>query len=255
MFGDLQLPDITTYMVAILVLLVVWQYYQLQVMAGRILAIDIFDRSGIRMYIYVTPDDDHICEVCSEANGRVFSPSQVAKKGFSPLGGRCKRATPCPGVLVGLYGGWLEARGVLERLRANLKKGGIRLSAEELRAMVYGQWQQSISADTDRLGIHMIEALCYEKLKQDVSISRYRYVTEEAKEVRHLMLLVPAHLRLVQLLIRAGESAEALELIERFEKRFPVTRRGPHFPSDAQREVMKTRKTQLLNDQPMKIPA
>jgi aspartyl/asparaginyl beta-hydroxylase (cupin superfamily) len=56
-------------------------------------------------------------------------------------------------------------------------------------------------------------------------------------------------------LIRAGESAEALDLIERFEKRFPVTRRGLHFPSDAQREFMKTRKTQLLNDQPMKIPA
>ncbi len=255
MFGELQFPDITTYMVAILVLLVVWQYYQLQVMSGRILAIDIFDRSGIRMYVYVTPDDDHICGVCCEANGRVFLPSQVAKKGFSALGGRCKRTTPCPGVLVGLYGGWLEARGVLERLRAKLKKGGIQLSAEELRAMVYGQWQQSISAETDRLGIQMIEALCYEKTKQDVSLSGYRYVTEEAKEVRHLMLLVPAYLRLVQLLVRTGESAEALELIERFEKRFPVTRRGPHFPSDAQREVMKTWKTQLLNDRPMKIPA
>ena len=121
--------------------------------------------------------------------------------------------------------------------------------------MVYGQWQQSISAETDRLGIQMIEALCYEKTKQDVSIAGYRYVTEEAKEVRHLMLLVPAYLRLVQLLIRAGENAEALELIERFEKRFPVTKRGPHFPSDAQREAMKTKKTQLLNDQPMKIPA
>lgn len=255
MFGEFQFPDITMYLVAILVLLVLWQYYQMQIMAGRILAVDIFDRSGTRMYIYVTPDDDHICEVCSESNGRVFLPSQVAKKGFSPLDGKCKRPTPCPGVLVGLYGGWLEARGVLELLRTNLKKVGIQLSAEELRVMVNGQWERSISAETDRLGIHMIEALGYEKINQGVSLAGYRYVVEEAKEVRHLMLLVPAYLRLVQLLVRAGEGAEALELIERFENRFPATKRGPHFPSDEQREVMKTRKTHLIKSLPLKIPA
>lgn len=255
MLGEMQFPDIALYLVAILSLLVMWQYYQMQVMAGRILAVDIFDRSGTRMYIYVTPDDDHLCEVCSGSNGRVYSPTQVAKKGFSPLRGKCKRPTPCPGVLVGLYGGWLEARGVLERLRANLKKGEIQLADEELRAMVNGQWERSISAETDRLGIHMIEALCYEKINQSVSISGYRYVVEDAKEVRHLMLLVPAYLRLVQLLVRAGEGAEALELIERFENRFPTTRRGPHFPTEDQREVMRTRKTHLIKSQPMKIPA
>lgn len=255
MLGQLEFPDVTLYLVAILGLLVVWQYYQMQIMAGRILAVDIFDRSGIRMYIYATPDDDHICETCAEANGRVFSPSQVAKKGFSPLDGKCKRPTPCPGVLVGLYGGWLEARGVLERLRANLKKGGIQLSSEELRAMVNGQWERSISAETDRLGVHMIEALSYEKVNQAVSIVGYRYVVEEAKEVRHLMLLVPAYLRLAQLLVRTGDSAKALELIDRFENRFPANKRGPHFPSDEQREVMKTRKIHLIKNQPLKIPA
>ena len=255
MLGEWEFPDITLYLVAILGLLVLWQYYQIQIMTGRILAIDIFDRSGIRMYIYVTPDDDQICEVCSASNGRVFSPSQVAKKGFSPHGGKCKKPTPCLGVLVGLYGGWLEARGVLGQLRANLRKGGIQLSAEELRALVNGEWERCISAETDRLGIHMIEAICYEKINQAVSVAGYRYVVGEAREVRHLLLLVPAYLRLVPILVRAGESAEALELIERFEKRFPATRRGPHFPSDEQRDVMKARKTHLINSQPLKIPA
>jgi hypothetical protein len=255
MFGGVEFSDITLYLVAILGLLVIWQYYQMQIMAGRILAVDIFDRSGIRMYIYLVPEDDHICEVCSEASGRVFLPSQVAKRGFAPLPGKCKRATPCPGVLIGLYGAWLEARGVLERLRANPKKGTIQLSPEELRALVNGQWERCISAETDRLGIHMIEALCYEKINQAVSIAGYRYVVEAAKEVRHLMLLVPAYLRLAQLLVRAGEGAEALELIERFESRFPATRRGPHFPSDDQREVMRTRKTHLIKNLPMKVPA
>jgi hypothetical protein len=255
MLDAIDFPDITLYLIAILGLLVVWQYYQMQIMAGRILAVDIFDRSGIRMYIFATPDDDHICDVCSAASGRVFSPSQVAKKGFTPLQGKCKRPSPCPGVLVGIYGGWLEARGVLERLRANLKKGGIQLSSEELRAMVNGQWERSISADTDRLGVHMIEALSYEKINQAVSIVGYRYVVEEAKEVRHLMLLVPAYLRLAQLLVRTGESDKALELIDRFEARFPSNKRGPHFPSDEQREVMKTRKTHLIKSQPLKMPA
>lgn len=114
--------DLTVYLAAILGLLVVWQYYQMQIMAGRILAIDIFDRSGIRMYVYVTPSDDQICETCAASNGRFFLPSQVAKKKFSPLTGKCQRPTPCMGVLVGLYGAWLEARGVLEHLRKNSSK-------------------------------------------------------------------------------------------------------------------------------------
>jgi len=56
-------------------------------------------------------------------------------------------------------------------------------------------------------------------------------------------------------LIRTGEAAEALELVERFEARFPTNRRGPHFPSDEQREMMRTKKTQLLKGLPLKIPA
>lgn len=255
MLGGLEIPDVTPYLVAILGLLVVWQYYQMQIMAGRILAVDIFDRSGTRMYIYVMPDDDNVCEVCAAANGRVFLPSHVAKKGFSPVKGKCQRSTPCLGVLVGLYGAWLEARGVVERLRANVKEGEIWLSPEELRALVNGQWEMSISGETDRLGIHMIEALCYEKINQAVSVTGYRYVIGEVKEVRHLLLLVPAYLRLALLLVRSGDSAGVLEIIERFDARFPAKKRGPHFPTEEQRNVMKMRKTHLLNNQQLKVPA
>lgn len=256
MLDGIEIPDMTLYLVAVLALLVIWQYYQMQIMAGRILAVDIFDRSGIRMYFFVTPDDDHVCEVCSAATGRVFSSSQVAKQSFTPLNGTCKRAVPCASVLVGLYGGWLEARGVLERVRANFKRRkGVQLSPEELRAMVNGQWERSISADTDRLGIHIIEAMCYEKVNPQVAVSGYRFVVDQAKEIRHLMLLVPAYLRLTQLLIRSGEAAEALELVERFEARFPTNKRGPHFPSEEQREMMRTKKTQLLKGLPLKMPA
>jgi len=249
MLEGIHFLDVTPYLVAILGLLVLWQYYQLQIMAGRILAVDIFDRSGVRMYIYVTPDDDSRCEVCARAHGRIFLPSQVAKNGFSPLDAPCKGSIPCLGVLVGLYGAWFEARAVVERVRAD-RKGGSSLSPEDLRALVNGQWEQSISADTDRLGIHMIEAVCYEKINQAVSIAGYRYVISEVKEVRHLLLLVPAYLRLSLLLVRSGATTDAREVIERFERRFPVKKRGPHFPTVEQRTAMKIRKTYLLENQP-----
>lgn len=187
------------------------------------------------------PDDDHVCEVCATSNGRVYLPSQVAKKIFTSRW-EMPTTNSCIGVLIGLYGAWLEARGVLENLRRNIKNGGIQLSAEEVRALVNGQWERCISADTDRLGIQMIEALSYEKVNQEIAIQGYRYVVEEAREVRHLLLLVPAYLRLLQLLLRAGEEAEALEMIERFESRFPSTKRGAHFPSEKQRETMKAKK-------------
>lgn len=255
MFESFEFTALSPYLVAILSLVVVWQYYQIQVMAGRVLAVDIFDRSGIRMYIYVVPEDDDFCEVCSAANGRVFLPSHVAKKGFSPLTGTCKRPVPCLGILVGLYGGWLEARGVVERLRESGKKGWIQLSVEELRVLVNGQWEMSISAETDRIGVHTLEAVCYEKINQVVSTTGYRFVINEAKEVRHLLLLVPAYLRLVLLLVRSGEKEEALNLIERFESRFPTRRRGPHFPTREQRNIMKIRKALLLEGQPEHVSA
>ena len=69
------------------------------------------------------------------------------------------------------------------------------------------------------------------------------------------MFLAPAYVRLTQLLLQAGEEAEALETIERFEARFPSTKRGPHFPSHEQREIMKTTKAQLLEEQPLPLSA
>lgn len=255
MFAEWEFAEVTPYLVAVLTLLVIWQYYQMQIMAGRIMAVDIFDRSGIRIYLYIVPDDDTICDLCAGSNGRVFLPSQIAEKGFSPLRGRCRHSTPCPGMLIGLYGAWLETRGVVERARAQAKKTGVQLSQEELRALVNGQWEMSISAETDRLSVHMIEAACYEKINRAVSITGYRYVIEEVKEVRHLLLLVPAYLRLVLLLARSGDNDEVLALIDRFEARFPLKKRGLHFPTAEQRNAMKMRKSHILGNRLEKVPA
>lgn len=251
MFTDLVLPDFLPSLLAILGLLVLWQYHQVQVMNGRILAVDVFDRSGVRFYVYATPDHHAVCATCAASNGTVYLPSQVARKDFSPVGGPCPNPVPCSNALVGLYGSWLEARGVLERVRQKPVSTALRLSQDELRGLVNGQWERSISAETDRLAIHMLEAMSYETVNPDVAIAGYRFVIEQAKEIRHLMLLVPANLRLIALLIRSGRRDEALEAIERFETRFPATKRGRHFPSPEQRNAIRLHKADLLNIQPL----
>jgi tetratricopeptide (TPR) repeat protein len=245
MLSTLAVPDFLPHMVGILLLLLVWQYHQMQVMAGRIQAFDIFDRSGIRMYVFATPQQDQICDSCRAAGGTVFLPTRVAETEFSPLETPCTRSGNCTGALVGLYGAWLEARGVLDRLYADKKQGRLKLSPEELRGLLNGQWERSVGAATDRLGVHMLEALCYETINPDVAIQSYRYVVDQAREIRHLLLLVPAYLRLVDVLGRAGRYEEAIQAIEQFESRFPRTKRARHFPTEAQRGLMSLKKSRL----------
>jgi len=255
MLSEFRSPDILLSLIAILILLVIWQYYKMQIMAGRILAVDIFDRSGVRMYLYATSNDGQACKSCSAASGRVFLPSVVAKDDFSPFDDACKKPTPCTGVLVGLYGGWPEARRALDLLRSQHKKGHVQLSPAELQCVVDGPWERSVSAETDRLSMYMLSAMLHEEVNQDVAIGNYGYVIEHAKDVQHLMLLVPGFLKLTQLLVRAERWAEALKVIERFESRFPSSGAGRHFPSVKQRDTMRVMKTQVLKSQLMKMTA
>jgi hypothetical protein len=245
MLSALTLPDFLPHLVGILLLLLIWQYHQMQVMAGRIQAFDVFDRSGIRMYVFATPHHDQICDACRAASGTVFLPTRVAEREFSPLETPCTRSGNCTSVLVGLYGAWLEARGVLDRLHAAKKQGQVKLSPDELRGLLNGQWERSVSAATDRLGIHMLEGLCYETINADVAIQSYRYVVDQAREIRHLLLLVPAYLQLVDVLGRTERYEEAIQAIEQFEFRFPRNKRARHFPTEVQRGIMSLKKSRL----------
>ncbi len=203
---SIVLPDFLPYLLAIFGLLVLWQYYQLRVMKGRILAIDIFDRSGTRMYLYVVTDDLQACEVCRSAHGTVFPPSEVMKSQFSPIKGICKRPDPCIGFLVGLYGAWPEANRIVERLRLSRKREPIQLDQNELREMIFGPWEQSISANTDRFGIYVLEAVLGDCANPSLAMEKYRDTLEYAMEVRHMPLIVPAYFRLVELLARQGRN-------------------------------------------------
>ena len=65
--ASLVIPDIMPYLLGVLGLLLVWQFYKLQVLAGRIQAVDFWDRSGTRMFIHSTVQDEHACGPCQEA--------------------------------------------------------------------------------------------------------------------------------------------------------------------------------------------
>ena len=57
---SLHMPDFIPYTLAILGMLLLWKLHALQVQAGRIQAIDIWDRSGIRMLVHAGPRVLHI---------------------------------------------------------------------------------------------------------------------------------------------------------------------------------------------------
>ena len=255
--SSIVLPDVLPYLLGIFGLLVLWQYYQIQTMKGRILAIDIFDRSGIRMYLYAVADDHQACEVCRSAHGVVYPPSEVMKRQFSPIRGTCKTPARCIGFLVGLYGAWPEAERIVTRLQSSRKREPIRLSQDDLGEMVLGPWERSISANTDRLGIYVLEAVLGDCSNPTIAMDKYLHILEHAKEVRHLPLLVPSYLRLVDLLIGQERTMEALKLIEQFEKRFRDNAPRPYAPTEKQISLMKIKKSRLKNPaQPTKpLPA
>ena len=241
------LPDILPYLLGVLGLLALWQFHQMQVMKGRILAIDIFDRSGIRMYLYVVADDPQTCEACRSAHGTVFPPSEVMKNHFSPIAGTCGNPAGCIGFLVGLYGAWPEAQQIVKRLRSSHKREPIRLCFDELNALILGSWERSMSASTDRLGIYVLEAVLGDHANPDIAIGKYHYVLENAVEVRHMHLVVPIYFRLVELLIRQERTTEALQFIQQFENRFKGKEPGPHAPTDKQFGLMSIKKSRIQN--------
>jgi len=247
--------EVTVYVLAIAALLGLWLFHQAQVRAGRIQAVDLFDRSLVRMYVYATPHGTKLCKVCDQAQGRVFLSTGVGKNGFSPLAGQCEGVGRCQGSLIGLYGGWSEAREVVARLQRSPKKVVVRLSFEELCALVKGDWGKSVSANTDRVSMHMLEGLCLETTDVDRAIAGYRHVIERANDPRHLSFIVPAYLRLLSVLTRVNRDEEASELIERCEGRFPVHQNEPHAPSADQRKMLEEAKSLLWKRQSLKVSA
>ena len=238
--------ELIPYLLALLGLVVLWAFHEMQVRAGRIQAVDIWDRSGIRFFIHATPHDGNICSVCLEANGKAFLPYVATKKRFTALTGPCSNPSGCRCLLVGLYGGWPEARRLLERLKSQSSSKTVQLSEKELDALLGGQWAQGVSGTMDRISMHMLEAMRNEGSNPDIALQRYRFVVENAKSDRDSRFLVPAFLRLVDLLERAGNQAEALEVLNKFLRAYGDKTKGPYAPTEQQLTLMSLRKTRLM---------
>jgi hypothetical protein len=60
-------------------------------------------------------------------------------------------------------------------------------------------------------------------------------------------LIVPAYVRLLELLTTQGHTTHALQLIEQFEKRYTGGKSGPYAPTERQFRLMKIKKSHLKN--------
>jgi hypothetical protein len=240
---QIALPDFLPYLLAILGLLLVWEVHNIQVRAGRIKAVDILNRSGIRLFIHVTPDDSAACSVCREANVTAFLPSLVASRKFRATETPCTNPAGCRCLTIGLYGGWAEA----QRVQTQLPKHGgrLRLSPEEFGKFLVGAVARRSGVAADQISLTMLEAMRAEGNHPEISIERYRYVIDNAKAERDLPFVVPSYLRLADLLDRVGRKAEALSVVDEFLKSYDG-KTGSNRPNDAQVSAMSLRKTRLM---------
>ena len=238
----ITIPDIVPYLLASLGLLFLWQLHSLQVRAGRIKAVDIWNRSGIRLFLHVTPEDSHACAACREVNNTAFLPEVVASMKFGPLTKPCTNPSGCRCLMVGLHGSWPEAL----RLQGQLMRqaGRVCLSSKEMTQLLDGALASTTTSD--QISIAVLEAIRAESSNPDVAIKRYLFVIDHVQADRDLAFVVPASLRLSELLEQFGRKDEALAVADQFLKVYGDREKHPHGPTEEQRSLMSLRVTRLL---------
>ena len=244
--GSVVIPEVMPYLLAILGLLLIWQFHRLQVLSGRIQSVDFWDRSGIRIFLHSCAQDNDACQSCQEATGTVFLPSVGTKKNFSTLRSPCTSHAGCRCLVVGLYGAWPEAHRLVEYLRKKVKKKHLKLTEQALANLLGGDWERTISATADRISIHMLEAMRLQGSDPEAALFRYRFVVNEATAARDLHFVVPAYMRLTEVLERLERVEEGLEVIKDFEQRYAGKKPVSPFPTEAQRGQMSIRKSRLV---------
>lgn len=242
----ITVPELTFYFFAILGLLLVWQYHQIQVLSGRIYAVDFWDVSGIRMLMHVAILDNNSCRHCRNAHGTVFLPSLATQKRFTTLEGPCMTSDGCRCLIVGLYGGWPDADRFVRNLRKHGKKKAMKLGQKELADLFNGNWESKISAAGDQMTIQMLTGMQKEKNSPKESIALYQEILQRASGARDLRLVVPTYLRLSEVFEKGGQFNESLHVTQEFEKRFAKHKKVFYYPSGEQRWVMATRKARIL---------
>lgn len=247
--------ELVPYLLGILGLLMTWELHDLEVRAGRIRTKDIRDLVGLhrwlethsrpRLFVAVTPVDASTCEACRQTNGTVFSRKWVRNKKFQAPDRRCTNPAGCRCVLVGLVGKWPAAEQLIDSLK---EEDETLLPAEKISELVkQAAILPNARALVDRNGIYMLEAMRVEGVNPQFAISRYRSVVLRAKEGRFHTFVVPAYLRLSDLLERSGRYTEALGVVDDFYSSVKH-RRGPERPTPIQSAIMSVRRARLLRN-------
>ncbi|MCZ6780960.1 MAG: hypothetical protein O7C73_04880 [Nitrospirae bacterium] len=79
-----------------------------------------------------------------------------------------------------------------------------------------------------------------------MAIKCYRFVSDHAQADRDLAFVVPAYLRLSELLEQVGRKDEALAVADQFLKVYGGQKKHPHRPTEEQLSLMSLRMTRLL---------
>jgi hypothetical protein len=243
LLNRLEVPDSYPYLLGVLGLFLIWKFHDMQVKAGRIQARDFWERSGVRLFLYATPADVQACSACRETTHMVFLPSLVTAKKFTPQEQPCMNPAGCRCLQVGFFGGWPEAREVLARLKE--QGGQLRLSDEELKSFMETAKSARAGASADRMSLRMLNAMQAEGSNPETAIEHYRYVLDHAEEDRDLSFMVPACLRLSELLEKRGRAEESLQMVERCLRDYGEKKKGPGAPTEVQRGALKTRQSFL----------
>ena len=230
-------------LLAVFGLLLAWKLHEIRVQAGLIHAVDFWDRSGIRMFVHVTPSDHTACPACQEANGTVFLPTLVRKTKFKALSKPCTNPSGCRCLLVGLYGGWPDAQRLVNRVRVRPRM--VRLSSSELTTILSGPWERYAGSAADRIPIHLLEAMLIEGKDPEAASFRYRFVESNAKRDQDFSYVLHAFVRQSEMLERQGRLKEALDVVDRFFQVYETKRKTINLASDSNFIVMSNRKAQL----------
>ena len=248
-----SINELLPYLLGVLGLLMTWELHDLEVRAGRIKGLDISDPaairkwlrscSGMHLYIHATPNDHDACDACRKADHLIFSSILVGRReNFDPLGSPCANPAGCRCVLIELVGGWPAIETLSRRLGSDSAMA--RLTDKEMTHLI--KTGHAAGSSSDRLGIYLLEALRAEGSNPQFAISRYRRLIISAKEDGDHPFVVPAYLRLSDLLERAGRSTEALDVLDDFYMTFR-DKKGPHWPTAAQSILtLSARRVRLL---------
>jgi hypothetical protein len=194
--------------------------------AKRLNPREVFDLSGVRcwvkshagvhMYIQMTPDDDQTCPTCRQGSGRVYSPTALKHPKFKLLERPCSNPAGCRCQLVGLVGNWEEGEELWRSLDDSPK--GLALSPQRLTNLLKGANAAPRGTGQDRVNLYVLEALHAEGTNPVFAMSRYRSMIRHALEGHDHPYVVPAYMRLCELLERSGNLTAALTACEDFAK-------------------------------------